>query len=253
MWHKTCADPGRGCRTAGPRSGGCCVHVAFCSHAWLPWDSWHTTLLAEVGQNGEGPLPWVERDYTPISTWSEWERAPCRGCPTLGLRRPCRADALAPLSAQAARATSLSRSILTERPLRGCTASRRARRRATPPRPHPLPGALAYPDQPTASSAPRRAHHHPVCRHRPLVGPLQVWLSSPMKTLTVPSLVVDPSRLSNHKLRPQGVMLVLAGTGIVVLAPQMRLSGRETRGWPRGWSYPTSPVAVPHWGRGLKR
>ena len=106
MWHKTCADPGRGCRTAGPRSGGCCVHVAFCSHAWLPWDSWHTTLLAEVGQNGEGPLPWVERDYTPISTWSEWERAPCRGCPTLGLRRPCRADALAPLSAQAARATS---------------------------------------------------------------------------------------------------------------------------------------------------
>ena len=96
MWHKTCADPRRGCRTAGPRSGGCCVHVAFCSHAWLPWDSWHTTLLAEVGQNGEGPLPWVERDYTPISTWSEWERAPCRGCPTNGLRRPCRADALGP-------------------------------------------------------------------------------------------------------------------------------------------------------------
>ena len=31
--------------------------------------TWHTTLLAEVGSNGEGPLPWVERDYTPISTW----------------------------------------------------------------------------------------------------------------------------------------------------------------------------------------
>ena len=30
--------------------------------------TWHTTLLAEVGRNGEGPLPWVERDYTPIST-----------------------------------------------------------------------------------------------------------------------------------------------------------------------------------------
>ena len=31
--------------------------------------TWHTTLLCEVGANGEGPLPWVERDYTPISTW----------------------------------------------------------------------------------------------------------------------------------------------------------------------------------------
>ena len=31
--------------------------------------TWHTTLLCEVGANGEGPLPWVERDYTPVSTW----------------------------------------------------------------------------------------------------------------------------------------------------------------------------------------
>ena len=30
--------------------------------------TWHTTLLAEVGANDEAPLPWVERDYTPISS-----------------------------------------------------------------------------------------------------------------------------------------------------------------------------------------
>ena len=36
--------------------------------------TWHTTLLAEVGANAEGPLPWVERDYTPISTAKQWEQ-----------------------------------------------------------------------------------------------------------------------------------------------------------------------------------
>lgn len=36
--------------------------------------TWHTTLLAEVGPNSEGPLPWVEREYTPVSTAAEWEK-----------------------------------------------------------------------------------------------------------------------------------------------------------------------------------
>ena len=41
--------------------------------------TWHTTLLAEVGeeQNTEGPLPWIERDYTPISTAHEWVNGTC--------------------------------------------------------------------------------------------------------------------------------------------------------------------------------
>ncbi|GMH75566.1 hypothetical protein TrST_g7627 [Triparma strigata] len=39
--------------------------------------TWHTTLLGEVGKNEEGPLPWVERDYTPISGALEWERGTC--------------------------------------------------------------------------------------------------------------------------------------------------------------------------------
>ena len=40
--------------------------------------TWHTTLLAEVGEaNAEGPLPWIERDYTPISTAQDWEQGRC--------------------------------------------------------------------------------------------------------------------------------------------------------------------------------
>ena len=39
--------------------------------------TWHTTLLAEVGPNEEGPLPWIERDYTPISSAKEWEQGRC--------------------------------------------------------------------------------------------------------------------------------------------------------------------------------
>ena len=41
--------------------------------------TWHTTLLAYVGEanNKEGPLPWIERDYTPISTAQDWEQGRC--------------------------------------------------------------------------------------------------------------------------------------------------------------------------------
>ena len=39
--------------------------------------TWHVTMLGEVGSNDEGPLPWIERDYTPISSALEWERGRC--------------------------------------------------------------------------------------------------------------------------------------------------------------------------------
>lgn len=42
-----------------------------------PPNTWHVTMLAEVGWNDEGPLPWIERDYTPISTAKEWEEGRC--------------------------------------------------------------------------------------------------------------------------------------------------------------------------------
>jgi len=41
--------------------------------------TWHVTMLGEVYDEEEnGPLPWIERDYTPISTALEWERGKCR-------------------------------------------------------------------------------------------------------------------------------------------------------------------------------
>ena len=38
---------------------------------------WHTTLLAHAPADTEGPCPWVERDYTPISTFSDWVLGKC--------------------------------------------------------------------------------------------------------------------------------------------------------------------------------
>jgi NAD(P)H-flavin reductase len=47
-------------------------------HGKLPEpNTWHVTMLGEVGFNEEGPLPWIERDYTPISSALEWERGRC--------------------------------------------------------------------------------------------------------------------------------------------------------------------------------
>jgi ferredoxin-NADP reductase len=57
-----CRDRSRG--TPHPRGGG--RRPEPCT--------WHTTLLAAVGANDEGPLPWIEREYTPVSTAKEWEQ-----------------------------------------------------------------------------------------------------------------------------------------------------------------------------------
>ena len=53
--------------TPHPRGGGRMIEP----------NTWHTTLLAEVGANDEGPLPWIERDYTPVSTAKEWDQGRC--------------------------------------------------------------------------------------------------------------------------------------------------------------------------------
>ena len=56
----------------------------------------------------------------------------------------------------------------------------------------------------------------------------QVWLSKPMKTLSVPSLVLDSSRMSNNSLaNHEGVLLVLAGTGIVAAAQVPQCVSRQ--------------------------
>ena len=105
--------------------------------------TWHTTLLAEVGPNSEGPLPWVERDYTPVSSAKDWEQGRC--------------------------------DILIK----------------------------TYPDG-AATSWLHRA------------TPAQVWLSRPVKTMSVPGLVAD----GVASLLPGSVLLLLAGTGAVAL-PQI--------------------------------
>lgn len=43
---------------------------------WLP-KLWHLTALAHVGTNAEGPLQFVEREYTPISTAEQWKQGVC--------------------------------------------------------------------------------------------------------------------------------------------------------------------------------
>ena len=124
--------------TPHPRGGGRLVEP----------NTWHTTLLAPVGANEEGPLPWVERDYTPVSTAREWDQGRC--------------------------------SLLVK----------------------------VYPD----GAATSWLH---------AAAPARLFLSTPGRTLHVPSLVADARRA----FRPASVLLLLAGTGVVAL-PQL-LAHRE--------------------------
>ena len=119
--------------------------------------TWHTTLLGETGSNNEGPLPWVERDYTPISSALEWERGRC--------------DILIKVYGDGQLTSWLHKQTF-----------------------YLPPGGE---DRPT------------------------FWLSKPLRTLSVPSLVPDDGVDS----RPASVLLLLAGTGIVAL-PQI-LAHRE--------------------------
>ena len=114
--------------------------------------TWHTTLLAEVGPNEEGPLPWIERDYTPISSAKEWETGKC--------------DILIKIYNNGA-ATSWLHRVVTQSQ------------------------AIAEPS-------------------------LLVWLSQPVQTLRVPSLMPDESM----PFFPASVLMLLAGTGVVAL-PQI--------------------------------
>ena len=113
--------------------------------------TWHTTLLAEVGANDEGPLPWVERDYTPISSAHQWEQG--------------RVEILIKIYADGKATSWLYRT-----------------------------------------------------------KPETVWLSRPVRTLAVPSLVHD----DGPSFRPASVLLLLAGTGVVAL-PQI-LAHRDPYG-----------------------
>ena len=132
--------------------------------------TWHVTLLGELeGKNSrEGPLPWLERDYTPISTAKEWEQGSCQ--------------------------------ILIKIYHQGAVTS-----------------WLHQQDVATVTHNTR------------------IWLSVPIKTLSVPTLTSDNHHTStgtstgnddddddddDTSFQPASVLLLLAGTGIVAV-PQI--------------------------------
>ena len=114
--------------------------------------TWHVTMLGEVCPNDEGPLPWIERDYTPISSALEWERGRC--------------DILIKI--------------------------------------YNFDGLLT------------RWLHTSTSQQLGSNG-TRIWLSKPLRTLSVPSLAAEDD---DDNFRPQSILLLLAGTGIVAL-PQI--------------------------------
>eukprot|EP00986_Skeletonema_menzelii_P019804 scaffold29168_cov400-Skeletonema_menzelii.AAC.1 len=122
-------------------------------------------MLAEVGTNNEGPLPWVERDYTPISSALEWERGRC---------------------------------AILIKIYNGGVLSSWLHDKTNP----------AFVVKGGSSNGVDHTN-------------MNIWLSKPIKTLTVPSLIAD----DDDGFRPDSVLLLLAGTGIVAL-PQI-LAHRE--------------------------
>lgn len=123
--------------------------------------TWHTTLLAQIGEerNTEGPLPWIERDYTPISTAHDWEAGKC--------------DILIKIYLEGGKGPGLA----TEWLHRVSSAGGFGRTGLPPPVSN---GASSGSGDAGTPGAPT------------------VWLSKPMKTLHVPSLAVDET-LINRK------------------------------------------------------
>ncbi len=135
--------------------------------------TWHTTLLAMVGPNKEGPLPWVERDYTPISNGVDWENGQC--------------------------------DILIK----------------------------VYNDG-TATSW---LHKQPLGSH--------VWMSQPEKTMSLPSFVLDNTQPNVTGIKYEGVLLVLAGTGIVAAAQVLQhTTSATTFGTSRTCAKPPLNLAI---------
>jgi len=114
--------------------------------------TWHTTMLGEVGKNEEGPLPWIERDYTPISSALEWERG--------------RVEILIKVYNMGQLTSWL--------------------------------------------------HKHRMIEEASSEDNICIWLSKPLKTLSVPNLVAT----DDSGFNPKSILLILAGTGVVAL-PQI--------------------------------
>lgn len=117
--------------------------------------TWHITMLGQVGGNNEGPLPWIERDYTPISSALEWERGRC--------------DILIKIYNHGHLTSWLNQWTSVD------------------------------------DSQPQEK---------------KIWLSKPIPTLSVPSLIAPRQGTDADEGKPASILLLLAGTGIVAL-PQI--------------------------------
>lgn len=150
--------------------------------------TWHTTLLAQVGSNKEGPLPWIERDYTPISTAQDWENG--------------RVDLLVKVYPSGAATSWLHRSSSTP----DCYAEEEEGKEG---------------DGSGADGSQKKKQK--------LKTSLQVWLSQPKRTMSIPSLTLPGASIEQINRNPTaGVLLLLAGTGIVSAAQVLHHTDKKT-------------------------
>jgi len=196
VFHFATKDKKRG--TPHPRGGGKPASP----------NTWYSTLLAPRGDNAgdvEGPLPWIERDYTPISSAKEWEQGKC--------------DILIKIY-QDGKATSWLHSLIAK--------------------------AASLEVQAAESNAQEESKPLDMQKLResgnmvtvPKDVPARLWLSKPNKTLSIPGLVPE-----GEPFRPDSLLLVLAGTGIVAL-PQV-LAHRDGYGKLGISTFPSQQIRIP--------
>ena len=147
--------------------------------------TWHVTMLGEVGteNNDEGPLPWIERDYTPISGALEWERG--------------KVEILIKIYNMGKLTSWLRRSRCAM--IGGEDENENENDHGNDE--HKNPDWDTNNDAPVSSAEIARK-------------PQTIWLSKPIKTLSMPNLVPD----QGDGFKPSSVLLLLAGTGIVALS-----------------------------------
>jgi ferredoxin-NADP reductase len=169
--------------------------------------TWHTTMLAQVGEgeNNEGPLPWIERDYTPVSTAADWERGECNILIKVYLEPPGAATSWLHHIA----VTTASDSADGEVGRGGGGGGGGSR-----------DGGEGIEDVVEEDEA-VRAGGQPIGAKPPPV----VWLSRPMKTLNVPSLSAGDTSINR---KHASVLLLVAGTGIVAIPQVLHHADRAT-------------------------
>ena len=189
--------------------------------------TWHTTMLAEVGSNAEGPLPWIERDYTPISTAHDWERGLCDILIKVYLQPAGKAtEWLHRLSIGVSSVTQATAAEQTTDVTDVTDAAGGAGDTGTP---HASEGCSSISGASGPAGAGAVAHE------------VTIWLSRPMKTLHVPSLSSDDKYINR---KHASVLLLVAGTGVVAVPQVLHHANAGTYFGGRGGPPITQPISV---------